>query len=48
MIMSKKTYYYKDRDHNNRTIYVLVIDGEKAGFVRSKSEAEEWYRRLAR
>jgi predicted Fe-S protein YdhL (DUF1289 family) len=38
------TYYFKDRDSANRTIYWLVSGGVRSGCVRTKKEAEAWYR----
>jgi hypothetical protein len=42
----ESAHYYKDRDHASRTIYVLVVNGERIGSVKSKREAEQWYRDL--
>lgn len=41
------TYYFKDRDHAGRSVFVLVICGQFAGTVKRKAEANEWYRRIA-
>lgn len=37
-------YYHRDRDHANRTIYVLVQNGQRVGTAKTKAEAERWHR----
>lgn len=41
-------HYYKDRDHRHQQIYVLVLDDERVGEVRTRKEAQKWWEREER
>lgn len=44
MLSTHGTYYYKDRDARSQTIYILIFDGRRVGQVKTKREAQAWFR----